>query len=134
MNYEPEESEYIELKSEETKMVKITEVKLNKDEYKNVDFKKQMQPMTTAKVKLSESNRPFRKDVPAGKSKSSGKDYAAFTTYKLKCEYEGEEIYLSWAGSDNLAREFETYSVGDTVEIFCQTHPKGKSYSLSLVE
>jgi hypothetical protein len=115
-------------------MVKIVEVKLEKDAYNGIDFKKQMKPLTTANIKLSDTNHPFRKDIPAGKSARTGKDYKSFTVYSLKCEYNGEPVYLKWSGSEGLANDFETYSVGDVVEIACFEHPKGKTFSLSLVE
>ena len=133
--YSEEFVEFIDLKSnEEKEMVKIVEVELIKDEYKGIDFKKQMKPLTTANIKLSETNHPFKKDIPAGKSAKTGKDYQSFTVYSLKCEYKGEEVYLKWSGSDNLARQFEEFSVGDLVELACFAHPKGKSFQLSLVE
>lgn len=112
-------------------MVEFKKGNVTIDQWKNISLR-DLKPMESIKIKLHKGNRSFKKDMPAGVSKA-GKPYQAFSTFSLGCEYDGQEVYLKFT-QEKLARELESYSVGDTVEIIAMPHPKGKTIITSKVD
>ena len=107
-------------------MVEMKKVTIVPDNYNNVDLKT-LNPFEVAVFKLTTTNKIFVKDIPAGVSKTTGKPYQSFKTYSIKLEHNGSEVYLKLPNG-GVASEVEHMSVGDSFEVTCLKHPKGKQF------
>lgn len=114
-------------------MVEMKQLDLNPDQYGGLDIRKLMVQFNVLAVKLTQTNRCYVREIPEGISKNTGKPYQAFKTYTIKAEHNGNEVFVRLPNAA-IAKQVEELSVGDTFELTCLPHPKGKTFVLEKKE
>jgi len=108
-------------------MVEMKQLELQPDQYGGLDVRKLMEQFNVLTVKLTTTNKCYVREIAAGNSKATGKPYQAFKTYTIKAEHNGNEVFVRLPNA-MVAKSIEELSVGDTFEITCLPHPKGKTF------
>lgn len=111
----------------------MKQVNIELDAYENYDVRKGLEAFTVFRFKLTQTNKCYVREIAGGVSARTGKEYTAFKTYSIKGEHNGVEGFIRIPNA-MIAGEIEKLSVGDTAEITCLPHPKGKSFVLEKIE